>query len=160
MKITNAKRRVLLTMWKTQNMSRQDQDRALFKADPNSVCYCSLQDHGMVCPPGILTPKGRALAQELAALETTNPQTARPKERGMRLTEKRIQALQDIANKKVEYHRFGYGAWRITGPSQPTVVGTLIQNGFAQWIEFPVTNDAKFAQLTDKGRTALEATNP
>ena len=69
MKLTVAKRRLLLQLWKTDNGTQEDRDRASFRADPNGTCYASLQNHGMVAAPGQLTDAGRAMAAELAALE-------------------------------------------------------------------------------------------
>lgn len=74
----------------------------------------------------------------------------------MKLTEKQNAALQHIKAEQVQQHRFGYGAWRITGPSHPTVVGKVISLGLAKWMKAPNTDDAKIAALTDLGREALQ----
>ncbi|WP_291728772.1 hypothetical protein [Leisingera sp. F5] len=75
----------------------------------------------------------------------------------MKPTPKQQQALQHIKDGQVQYHRFGYGAWRITGPSQPTVVGRVMSDGLAKWEKAPKTDDAKIAVLTPKGVEALPA---
>lgn len=69
MKVTDAKRRLLLALWRTDDGTQEDRDRVCFAVDKNSVVYCSLEGHGMVEPPGRLTEAGRELARELAALE-------------------------------------------------------------------------------------------
>lgn len=49
-------------MLDAEGKSRREQDQSCFRADPNGVTYASLQDYGMVCPPGVLTEQGRTLA--------------------------------------------------------------------------------------------------
>lgn len=71
MKLTEPKRRLLLALWKTDSATQAERDQASFRADPNCTIYVSLQNYGMVAPPGQLTDAGRALAGELAALAET-----------------------------------------------------------------------------------------
>lgn len=66
MKVTEAKRRLLLALWETDDGTQADRDRASFAVDKTGVCYCSLEEHGMVKAPGRLTEAGRELARELA----------------------------------------------------------------------------------------------
>lgn len=76
----------------------------------------------------------------------------------MKLTTKQSEALNHIKEGKVQNHRFGYGAWRITGPAHPSVVGRVISMGLARWEAAPNTSDAKIATLTLSGRLAVEPT--
>lgn len=69
MKVTPAKRRLLLAMLGAEGKSEREQNWACFQADQNGVCYSSLQDYGMVCPPGVLTERGRELAIEIRDAE-------------------------------------------------------------------------------------------
>ena len=74
----------------------------------------------------------------------------------MKLTEKQKSAIPHIRDGNVQNHRFGYGAWRITGPVHPTVVGRVISLGLAEWKSAPNTSDAQIASLTTEGRKVLE----
>lgn len=75
----------------------------------------------------------------------------------MSLTVKQREALNHIKQGEVQNHRFGYGAWRITGPATPNVVGRVISMGMARWEAAPNTSDAKIATLTPSGRLAVES---
>ena len=95
---------------------------------------------------------GRSKETETETLERTF-------EMPHKLTPKQSEALRFIADGQVQNHRFGYGAWRITGPSHPSVVGKVISMGLAGWMKAPNSSDAQIAQLTAKGREALTATD-
>ena len=73
----------------------------------------------------------------------------------MKLTPNQTAALQHVYEGLVQNHRFGYGAWRIVGPSQPVVVGRVISLGLVEWTKAPNSDDAKIAILTAEGREAL-----
>ena len=71
----------------------------------------------------------------------------------MALTENQQNALDDIASQKVFKRRYGHGAWRIDGPSHPSVVGRVISMGLARWQRW--SSDAEIAVLTEAGAKAL-----
>ena len=73
----------------------------------------------------------------------------------MKLTKKQVAALIHIQTDQIAYRRFGHGAWRIDGPSHPTVVGKVISLGLAHWVDFNA--DTRLAQLTEAGRKALNS---
>lgn len=81
---------------------------------------------------------------------------SKEEEPSMKLTEKQKAALSHIQAGEVQNHRFGYGAWRITGPVQPTVVGRVISLGLARWQYAPQTDSVQIAVLTETGREAQQ----
>lgn len=68
-------------------------------------------------------------------------------------TAKQLEALQHVKDGLVTYKNYGYGAWRIGGPSNPSVVGKLISNGWAKWLN---QKEGKCAFLTHEGEVVLE----
>lgn len=51
----------------------------------------------------------------------------------LKLTENQRAALDNIYDGNVKQRNHGHGAWRINGPSNPSVVGRVISMGLAAW---------------------------
>ncbi|MGH0003527.1 hypothetical protein ACQU0X_25915 [Pseudovibrio ascidiaceicola] len=71
----------------------------------------------------------------------------------MKLTERQREALEHIKEGKVHQRNYGYSAWRIGGPSSPTVVGRVISMKLADWKR---QDDEYIAFLTEAGEDALQ----
>lgn len=73
------------------------------------------------------------------------------------LTENQTAALIAIGAGEIEMRKYGYGAWRISGPSHPSVVGKVIAMGLAEWHRHDGT---KRAVLTEAGEAKVAALRP
>ncbi|MEM7069837.1 MAG: hypothetical protein AAF478_13245 [Pseudomonadota bacterium] len=69
------------------------------------------------------------------------------------ITPHMTETLEAIKNKLVYKKNFGHGAWRITGPANPSTVGKLIASGYAHWVK---TEDYYTAALTQSGIWVIE----